>query len=678
MGQSLVGKTLKIKKGSPYPLGATPDNKGVNFSVFSKHAFSIELLLFETNTSKNPFETIKLDREKHRTYHFWHAYVEGLKPGVFYAFRVDGPNDIKNGFRFNRNKLLVDPYAKGFDYTLWNRMDACHDGDNLETSIRSAIIDTKKYNWEGDKPLNLPLDNTIIYEMHVGNFTKSPTSNCKYKGKFKGVIEKIPYLKSLGITAVELMPVMDFDSGNPKNNWGYGTIGFFAPESSYCIKPDKASHVNDFRDLVKAFHKAGIEVILDVVFGYTTEGDHSGPVLSFKGFDNTIYYELSNQDREFYMNFSGCGNTFNTNHPVVAKFILDCLEYWVEEMHVDGFRFDEASILSRDEQGNLLNYPHVIWNIDLSEKLANTKLFAEPWDAGGAYLVGKFPSYRFVEWNGRFRDDIRRFVRGDLGLVQQVASRITGSADLYQNSGRLPLNSLNFITSHDGFTLYDLVSYNNKHNEANGEDNRDGIDENYSWNCGMEGETDNAFVNHLRMKQVKNFLSILFLSKGIPMIVMGDEIGRTQKGNNNAYCQDNEISWFDWSLIEENYSLLIFFKRIVLLRKQYKFLHDNDLFVDCNSEGWPDIQFHGCKINSPGWDETTRILSYTIKGRFHVIFNMEDKELTFELPAGKNWKVAVNTAENGVGAYMPGLEKPLLDKKSLTVESKSIVVLIAK
>ncbi len=674
-------KKFEVLPGTPYPLGTTVDFSGVNFSVFSQHADCVELLIFDRSDSIEPIQTVKLDSSRHHTYHFWHVFIRKLKPGYFYAYRVDGPVDLSHGHRFNSNKILIDPYSKGIDYSLWQRNNALDQEDNLKTSLRSAIINTKNYNWEGDRPLNLPLEETIIYEMHVGNFTKSPTSGCKYPGKFRGVIEKIPYLKSLGITAVELMPVFDFGTSDEKNVWGYGTTGFFAPESRYCITPNRASHVNEFRDLVKALHKAGIEVILDVVFGYTPEGTEGGPTYCFRGFDNSIYYHLSPENKQYYMNYSGCGNTLNSNHPVVAKFIKDCLEYWVEEMHVDGFRFDEASILSRDENGNVLSYPTVLWNIDLSEKLSKTKIFAEPWDAAGAYLVGRFPGYRFVEWNGKYRDEIRRFVRGDTGLVPTITGRITGSADLYQHSDRLPLNSLNFITAHDGFTMYDLVSYNQKQNHANGENNNDGIDNNYSWNCGMEGETDDQNIMKFRFKQIKNFITLLFLSKGIPMITMGDEIARTQKGNNNTYCQDNDISWFNWEMVNSNGALLDFFKRTIKFRKKHKFFYDNDSFTNADKNGWPEIAFHGCQLNSPGWDNTnSRVISFTLIGKIHIMINMDDKGLLFDIPEIKDklWYMAINTDEDGIGVYLDGQELAMPDCKSIYVENKSIIVLVAK
>lgn len=675
-----MGNKYRVSIGNPHPLGATPAKKGVNFSVFSKHATGVELLIFNSNKDTAPIQTIKLDPVKNKTYSFWHVFVEGLKPGSFYAYRVDGPWQPEHGHRFNKNKVLIDPYSKGIDYALWKREEALGMDDNLATSLRSAIIDTGNYNWEGDRPLNLPIEETIVYEMHVGNFTKSPTSGCKKPGTFKGVIEKIPYLKSLGINAAELMPVYDFGTGDPKNVWGYGTMAFFSPESSYCTSPDKASHVQDFRDMVKAFHKNGIEVILDIVFGYTTEGDQNGLTLCLKGFDNSIYYQLPNEAKEYYMNFSGCGNTLNCNHPVVAKFVIDCLEYWVTEMHVDGFRFDEGSLLSRDENGNIVHYPHVLWNIDLSEKLANTKVFVEPWDAGGAYLVGRFPGRRFVEWNGRFRDDMRRFVRGDEGLIPTIASRIVGSSDLYEHSGRLPLNSLNFITAHDGFTLYDLAAYNQKHNEANGEDNKDGLDENLSWNCGIEGETDDPEIMRLRFKQIRNFATLLLLSKGIPMILMGDEIARSQGGNNNAYCHNDPLTWFNWDDTKRNSGLLQFFKGLIQFRKHHRFFYDNDLFVKYDAKG-PEIVFHGVGLDKPEWENPeARTLAYALKDYLYVMINMDDENQPFELPKlkGKRWHMAVNTADEGIGITPLGQEKLVPDTDYFNVENRSIVVMVAK
>src|SRR5215471_2424976 len=572
---------FQTEPGRAHPLGATVDKEGVNFSVFSRNATAVELLLFNEHEDVEPIQIIKLEPAVNQTFFFWHVYVKGLKPGTHYAYRVDGPQDVHGqGFRFNRNKVLVDPYALGNTKTLFNRDDAVGPADNLATSMRSVVIDVHDYDWEGDEPLCRPMKDLIIYEMHVGGFTRHPSSKVKHPGTFSGVIEKIPYLKELGITAVELLPVMQFDSGETlrmgpngggplTNYWGYSTINFFAPEDSFCVSPEEGDHLREFRDMVKALHKADISVILDVVFNHTNEGNHQGPTFNFKGFANEIYYHLVEKDRQYYMDYSGCGNTVNCNHPIVEKFIVDCLEFWVREMHVDGFRFDEGSILARGQDGAPLAHPPVVWSIELSDDLRDAKIIAEAWDAAGLYQIGYFPGYRWAEWNGRYRDDIRRFVKGDPGMIGAVATRITGSADIYQASGHLPINSVNFVTCHDGFTLNDLVSYNDKHNEANGECNRDGGNDNMSWNCGWEGETDNATIEALRERQIKNFATILMLSRGVPMLVAGDEVRRTQKGNNNAYCQDNEISWFDWRLAEKNRSMFRFWKMLIAARTQF-------------------------------------------------------------------------------------------------------------
>ena len=493
---------VPVEKGKSRPLGATPVENGVNFSLFSEHATSVELLLFDAHDSPGPSRVIKLDPHINKTYGFWHVFVPDLTAGAHYAYRVDGPPGLDVGHRFDKNKVLIDPYARGNTKALWNRERACGLGDNVATSMRSVVIDTSGYDWEGDQPLDHNLEDTIIYEMHVGGFTASPTSGVQHPGTFSGVIDKIPYLEDLGVTAVELMPVFDFDetdvlgqdeNGEPLvNYWGYSPIGFFAPQSWYCVSPGSGTHLDEFRNMVKALHKAGIEVILDVVFNHTAEGNHRGPVFSYKGIDNYTYYFLVPWAQRYfigyYMDFTGCGNTINCNHPIVQKLIVDSLKYWVREMHVDGFRFDAASVLTRDQVGRPDPHSAVVWQISLDDELANSKVIAEPWDAGGVLQIGSFPGLRWSEWNARFRDDIRRFVKGEPKMVGQVASRLAGSADLYVGGGGLPVNSINFVTCHDGFTLHDLVSYNQKNNKANGEENADGANDNLSWNCGYEGE----------------------------------------------------------------------------------------------------------------------------------------------------------------------------------------------
>jgi isoamylase len=661
----------QIEPGRAHPLGAIPDENGVNFAVFSEHATSVELLLFDKHDDPKPIHTIQLDPYKHRTFYFWHVYVRGLKPGASYAYRVDGPQDLHGrGDRFNRNKVLLDPFASGNTETLWNRANAFGPEDNLATSMRSVVIDLAGYDWEDDRPLDRPLQETIIYEMHVRGFTRSPSSGCQNPGLFAGIIEKIPYLKDLGITAVELLPVFDFDENEVKqlspvdgtpltNYWGYDPFSFFTPQSWYCMSPEAGNHYTEFRDMVKALHKAGIEVILDVVFNHTGEGDHRGPTISFRGFANSTYYMLSQQDRHYYMNYSGCGNTINGNHPITQKLIVDTLKFWVTEMHVDGFRFDEAVVLCRDVNGLPMLHPPVIWDIELEDSLADTKVIAEAWDAAGLYEVGYFPGYRWAEWNGRYRDTIRRFVRGDRGyidgktMVGRVADVIAGSADIFESSGELPINSVNFITAHDGFTLNDLVSHNDKHNEVNGEGNRDGIDNNLSWNCGVEGETDDPDIKTLRKRQIKNFAAILLLSQGIPMFVAGDEIRRTQRGNNNAYCQDNEISWFDWNLAKKNREMFRFFKQMIALRKRHPLLQRSRFFTgQLNERGLADVSWHGCRLNSPGWyDPNSSVLGFTMGGfdgdaDLHVMLNMDWQNLDFDIPSieGRKWFRAVDTA----------------------------------
>jgi len=649
-------KQLEILNGKAHPPGATPDKEGVNFSIFSENAAGVELLLFKKHDDAEPFMTVPFDMLKNKTFHFWHVYVKGLKPGTHYAYRIDGPDEPYNGHRFNREKVLIDPYALGNTDTLFSRGDACNLDDNLKTSMRSVIIDSKNYDWEGDTRPGTSMKDSIIYEMHVGGFTKSKNSKVKHKGSFKGIIEKIPYLKDLGVTAVELLPVFEFDSKQVfkvngegvelKNYWGYSTVGFFAPENSYCVKPGEGEHLNEFRDMVKALHKAGIEVILDVVFNHTDEGNHEGPVFSFKGIDNSIYYHLVPDAKQYYMDYTGCGNTVNCNHPIVEKFITDCLEFWVKEMRVDGFRFDEGSILSRGEDGRPMTHAPVLWNIELMKTFAETKLIAEAWDAGGLYQIGSFPGYRWAEWNGKFRDEIRRFMKGDPGLAGLVASKISGSSDIYQHNRHSPLNSINFITCHDGFTMMDLVSYNEKHNFANGENNNDGIDENLSYNSGEEGETARIEIIDFRKKRIKNFATILMLSQGVPMILMGDEAGRTQKGNNNAYCQDNELNWFDWSLTEKNSDIHNFFKQMISLRKNVSALRRGRFFDgSVNERGLKDVEWHGCRLFSPGWnDQNSKVLAFTIASfekdepDLHVMMNMDNKPLAFDVPDLKERK----------------------------------------
>ena len=685
-----------IERGSPQPLGANPASGGVNFSLFSMNATGVELLLFATDDAPEPFQAIRLDPSVNKSFHFWHVFVRGLQSGAHYAYRVDGPFDPASGQRFNRNKVLLDPYALGNTNSLWKRDAACGPDDNVTTSMRSVVIDPADYDWEGDRPLNRPMEDTVIYALHVRGFTQSPSSGVQHPGTFLGLIEKIPYLRDLGVTAVELLPVFDFDetavlrevNGRPLTNfWGYSTIGFFAPNSAYCVCPQAGCHLQEFRDMVKALHRAGIEVILDVVFNHTDEGNHLGPTFAFRGIDNRTYYLLVPSDLRCYLDFSGCGNTFNCNHPVATKLIVECLTYWVREAHVDGFRFDEGSILARGEDGMPGIHPPVIWSIELHDELANSKLIAEAWDAAGLYQIGHFPGDRWAEWNGRYRDDIRRFVKGDAGMLGAVASRLAGSSDVYQARGQLPVNSINFVTCHDGFTLNDLVSYNQKHNEANGEGNRDGIDDNLSWNCGVEGVSNDPAIETLRDRQVRNFAAILLLSCGVPKFLAGDEVRRTQNGNNNAYCQDNEIGWFDWTLVEKHGDLYRFWKRLIEFRKRHPALHKRQFSRgERNERGLMDVTWHGTKLNSPGWyDPFGHALSATLAGfegdsDIHVMLNMYGESLDFELPSipGGTWLKAVDTSQpspHDVPDF--GSEQPIIGNV-YRAQGRNVVVLISR
>jgi isoamylase len=687
---------FEVSAGAAHPVGATVLPGGVNFSLFSTFATGVELLLFAKHDDPQPFQVVTLNPFANKTFHFWHVFVEELPSGVHYAYRVDGLWDPGAGLRFNRSKVLIDPYAKGNTKSLWKRENAFDPQDNVERSMRSVVLDTSAYDWEGDRPLDLPMEDTVIYEIHARGFTKSPSSGVKKPGTFGGVVEKIPHLQELGVTAVELLPVFDFDGlstlrivdGQPLHNfWGYDPIGFFAPHSSCCISPESGRHLDEFRDMVKALHKAGIAVILDVVFNHTGEGNEQGPVFCFKGIDNHVYYFLDPNDRSRYSNYSGTGNTVNCNHPIVQKLIIESLKYWVREGHVDGFRFDEGSILSRGEDGQPLEHPPVVWQIELDEDLANTKVIAEAWDAAGLYQIGHFPGDRWSEWNGQYRDDVRRFVRGDAGMIAAVASRLSGSADLYQGRGALPVNSINFVTCHDGFTMNDLVSYDCKHNEANGEGNRDGIDENCSWNCGVEGETSDPAIEALRVRQIKNFATILLLSRGVPMILGGDEFRRTQRGNNNPYCQDNEISWVDWTLAQVNVGLLRFWKGMIRFRKSHQALRLPNFFTGkVTDRGLQDVSWHSLALNSPAWnDPNARAFAMTVAGidgdsDLHVMLNMDWNPHEFEIPlvAGRKWFKAIDTARNSPDDIADPGKELAIDSATCPVEGRSIAVLISR
>ena len=688
-------KKYSVIPGCKYPPGATSDPKGTNFCIFSRHATGVELLLYDGPESRDAFQVISLHHQVNRTFFFWHVYVVGLPVGTCYTWRVDGPDDTSvSGCRFNKDKELLDPWARAVTDNMWDRRQACLPGANSGTAMRGMVVSDKGYDWEGDQLLHHPAENAIIYEFHVGGFTRHGSSGVCHPGTYSGVIEKIPYLKDMGITAVELLPVMAFDEQDVpqgpwekelKNYWGYSTHSFYSPHPGYCITPLAGTHGREFRDMVKALHKADISVVLDVVFNHTAEGGADGPLINFKGFANSGSYHLEPWDRSIYRDYTGCGNTVNCNHPLVARFIVECLEYWVREMHVDGFRFDLASVLARGMDGNPDYYAPVVWSIEYSDVLARTGLIAEAWDAGGLYQVGGFPGFRWAEWNGRYRDVIRQFVKGDRGLIGEVATRLCGSSDLYEPAGRLPINSINFITCHDGFTLWDLVSYNMKHNEANCEGNRDGSNENHSWNCGAEGETNDLEILSLRRRQAKNFMAIFLLSHGVPMILAGDEVLRSQHGNNNCYCQNNEMSWFDWRLIEQNKDMFRFVREMIGFRKRHSCLMRRWFVTGLKQDTYrfPDITWHGYRLNQPLWgDANARLLAYTLgtaaeEEDLHVILNMSDESPDIELPpvSGQKWFQAVDTwFPSPDDIRKPAHQKPVRGN-SYRVHPRSVVVL---
>ncbi|HEY5954267.1 MAG TPA: glycogen debranching protein GlgX [Terrimicrobiaceae bacterium] len=690
----------KTSLGEPYPLGATVLKEGVNFSLFSQHATSVQLLLFQHFFEPAPLQVIDLHPVLNKTFHYWHVFVEGARHGLLYAYRLDGPNDLGQGFRFNQNKVLIDPYSRGVVYGRnWRRDRACDASENFESAMKSLVVDSSSYDWEGTEAPNHHLSDYVIYETHVRGFTKHPSSGVAHPGTFSGLIEKIPYLKELGINCVELMPVHQFDatesrSTHPEthekltNYWGYDSICFFAPHRGYYIADwENMEELTGFRDLVKALHKAGIEVILDVVFNHTGESDEAGPTICMRGIDNSVYYMLDPSDRSRYLNYTGCGNTVNCNHPAVRRMILECLRFWVGVMRVDGFRFDLASILSRDESGRPMQNPPLLWEIESDPVLHKAKIFAEAWDAAGLYQVGGFPGERWAEWNGRYRDDVRRFVRGDQGMTGAVASRMAGSADLYQHLARAPYQSINFVTCHDGFTLNDLVSYNEKHNLENGEGNRDGSNENLSWNHGVEGPTDDPAVEALRLRQIKNFVAILLLSQGTPMLLAGDEMRRTQRGNNNAYCQDNEISWHDWTLPEKHREVFRFVRLMIQFRQNHAALRRRQYYWgETDRHGRPEVTWHGIRLHQPDWSYTSHAFAFTLSGfdsdaDLHLMISAYTGPLRFELPPphhGYGWFRCLDTSLPSPLDIADEGQELAVHAEGYDVAPRSVAVLIAK
>jgi glycogen operon protein len=640
--------SYRTSRGACRPFGARPRDGGVNFAVFSRHAHAVSLVLFREGREE-PIAEIPLDPARNRTGDVWHLFVHDLPLETLYGYRVSGPHTPKAGHRFNSSVVLIDPYARAISGNArWGQHDVPHGQPNGRLTRRSCII-ADDLDWGDDAPPATPMSQTVIYELHVRGYTRHPSSAVAHPGTYLGLVEKIPYLKSLGVTAVQLMPVMEFDElehvrRNPLtgelliNYWGYSPLSFFAPKAAYAA--GAGQQVREFKEMVKAFHKAGLEVILDVVYNHTGEGNENGPTVSFRGLDNDIYYMLDKEGR--YYNFSGCGNTLNCNHPLVRDLILDSLTEWVTEMHVDGFRFDLAAILGRGANGKVLDDPPLLQHIAEHPVLAGTKLIAEAWDAAGLSRMGKFPTWgRWAELNGYFRDDVRRFIRGDAGATSSVAKRICGSLDLYGQSARHAYHSVNFITCHDGFTLHDLVSYNGKHNQANGENNRDGWDDNLCSNYGQEGPTDNVHINVVRQRQMRNYFTMLMISQGVPFISHGDEFARTQRGNNNAYCQDNETSWVDWSLTQKNAGLVRFVRLLIALRQRH-FALSREQFVN-------RVSWHGTRLGDPDWTGQSRTLAFHLH-RWHqhpdlyVMFNSHWECQRFNLPHGLHWKRLVDTS----------------------------------
>ncbi|MDR1574727.1 MAG: glycogen debranching protein GlgX [Treponema sp.] len=695
---------LVLDSGKALPLGASLSREGVNFAVFSRHATMVTLVLFESSAPDSPRVEIPLNKRENRTGDIWHCLVRNLGAGACYLYRADGPYIPEKGLLFDPKKNLIDPYTKALtDLGRWNfRKNTGFDPGQP----RCVIIDDDDFDWQGDLPLNYPLRFSVLYETHVKGLTAHPNSGVEHPGTYRGVIEKIPFFKELGITSLEFLPIQEFNERefprvNPRtgetliNYWGYSTVAFFAPKGSYASDRKAGAQVGEFKEMVRELHRAGIEVILDIVFNHTAEGNEKGPTFSFRGLDNPIYYIL-NENRRYYQNYSGCGNTVNCNNAVVRAFIMDCLHYWVNEMHVDGFRFDLGSILGRDQHGRLMENPPVLEWIAEDPILGATKIIAEAWDAGGAYQVGWFPGGRWAEWNDRYRDDVRKYWRGDPKETRHLATRLAGSSDLYLRDGRKPFHSINFVTSHDGFTMKDMVSYNRKRNEDNGEENRDGGNNNYSYNYGSEGPSGDPVLQEIRNRQLKNFFATLMVSLGTPMFLGGDEMARTQKGNNNAYCQDNEISWYDWSLLEQNRGLFRFVKEMIAFRRRHPAFMRPEFYTgrDGNYNAIPDISWFTEKGVTPEWDKIGCCLALRLDGSkadtladrddndFFIMFNAGLDPVVFtiaEAPKRKIWFRAVDTSLYAPeDILLPGNEKPLSSQTRYTVKIRSTVILLSK
>ncbi|MEP0920808.1 glycogen debranching protein GlgX [Leptolyngbya sp. ST-U4] len=692
--------SFQLCHGKAFPFGASVVPGGVNFSIYSNHATAATLVLYHKGAAE-PFAEIPFLREFRLGNVVSMVVLDLDYEDLEYGYRIDGPYIPREGHRFDFSKILLDPYAQAIGGRgVWGATPRTQD-----LYPYRAQIATEDFNWEDDRPLEIPTEDLVIYEMHVRGFTRHASSGvtADKRGTYAGLIEKIPHLKDLGVNCVELMPIFEFDElDNPRlnpltgerlfNYWGYSTVGFYAPKAAYASVPGQ--QVNELKNLIKTLHHHGIEVILDVVFNHTAEGNEQGATISFRGLDNKTYYMLA-PDGSYY-NFSGCGNTLNCNHPVVRNFVLDCLRYWASEYHIDGFRFDLASILGRAPNGEPLINPPLLEILAYDPVLAKCKLIAEAWDAGGLYQVGSFPRYhqRWEEWNGKYRDAMRKFLKGD-GGVREIALRLQGSPDLYAKSGGTVDSSVNFITAHDGFTLVDLVSYNEKHNEANGENNRDGANDNESWNCGVEGVTADPDILNLRQRQMRNAIALLMMSQGIPMILMGDEMGRSQQGNNNTYCHDSELNWLNWNLLKSNLSFFRFVKNCIAFRHAHPMLRNRQFFTgeDYMGYGYPDVSWHGVEAWKPDWADYCRTLAFLLCGKYakggtepddfiYVAMNTHWEPHSFELPQlpiGFKWHTFVNTfAKSPQDIYEPGTEPPIVNPKQIFVGERAMVVLVGR
>jgi isoamylase len=699
-----VSERTDVRVGVPLPLGTYARGEGVNFAFFSRHASRVRLELFDHPEDTAAARMIDLDPARNRTGDVWHVWIKGIRPGQLYAYRVDGPYQPGDGHRFNFNRLLIDPFAtaisrlpawefgpaRGYDPSAPGGDSVCSTIDNAG-AMPKCVFTHEHFHWHEDRPPRHPWSQTVIYETHVRGFTIHPSSGVEHPGTYRGLMEKLPYFRELGVTAVELMPVQEFNehqvkginpqTGRPLGNyWGYDPVAFFAPKASYSSSGGMGQQKLEFKEMVRTFHGAGIEVILDVVFNHTAEGNERGPTLCFRGIDNTIFYMLAD-DKRSYKDYTGTGNTINADHPVVRDHILSALRYWVVEMHVDGFRFDLAAVLGRGRSGNLLSNPPLLERIAEDPILRDVRIIAEAWDAAGAYEVGSFSERRWAEWNGRYRDDVRRFWRGDDGMLGLFASRICGSADIYARSGKGPESSINFVTCHDGFTLHDLVSYRYKHNEANGENNHDGTNENFSDNYGAEGETTGAGIKAMRKGQIKNLLLTLFISRGVPMLLGGDEFRRTQGGNNNAYCQDNETSWYDWSRLEQHRDVFRFTRGMIAFRRSHPILSSEQFYTDA------EITWFGPHGGLPDWaDPKAKQFACLIReggpSALYLMFNAGTSTVDFGLPTlapGARWRQAVDTSREAPQDLFVAGEEPLWeDPQTYHLSPRSSAILLVR